>query len=129
MQAQEIPENKAYSLTPPVTVPTRKPSSSYCPDFSQIPIDAMFALAQRYELGAKKHGKDNWKAGLTDPQYVVERLNHVIYHVKKLQDKIEGRMPWDGDDDPGAILWGGAFAVEAIKALGHGDKIDRRADV
>src|SRR5688572_28864882 len=55
-------------------------TSSYCPDFAQIPLDALISLAKRYELGEKKHGRDNWRKGLTDKSYVVERLNHVIRH-------------------------------------------------
>ena len=92
-------------------------TASECPDFAQIPLGALMALARRYELGEKKHGRDNWRKGLADKSYVIARLNHTIYHCLKLVEKIEGKRPLDSDDDAGAIMWGGAFAVEAVKAL------------
>lgn len=90
-------------------------TSSYCPDFGQIPIDAQIALAKRFELGEVKHGRDNWRKGLDNVSYGVSRLNHVIYHALKLINKMEGKLPWDDDDDAGAIMWGGTFAVELTK--------------
>ena len=89
--------------------------TSHCPDFSQIPLEALVSLARRYELGAKKHGKDNWRPGIKDKSYCIERLNHVINHAFTLIGKLEGRIENDGDDDAGAILWGGALAVLATK--------------
>lgn len=88
-------------------------TSSACHDYAQIPISALDALAARFEYGEKKHGRDNWRKGLHDKTYVVERLNHVIRHAKLLADKLMGLAQWDEDDDAGAILWGGAFAAEA----------------
>ena len=92
-------------------------TSSYCPDFGQIPMDALIRLAKRYENGEAKHGRDNWRKGLGDPSYVIGRLNHAIYHSLKLINKLEGKVEWNGDDDAGAIMWAGAFAVEALKVL------------
>lgn len=89
-------------------------TSSYCPDFGQIPLGALKALALRYELGEKKHGRDNWRKGLADDRYVIERLNHVIYHAMKAINKLEGKLEDNGDDDAGAIMWGGAFLSEAL---------------
>lgn len=88
-------------------------TSSHCPDFGQIPLQALIELAKRFELGEVKHGRDNWRKGLDDQAYVISRLNHVIYHAYKLINKIEGKLPWDDDNDASAIMWGGAFAVEA----------------
>lgn len=90
-------------------------TSSACPDFSLIPLDALIALAERYSLGVQKHGKDNWRKGLTDKDYVIQRLNHGIYHALKMINKLEGKIENDGDDDAGAIMWCGAFASEAAK--------------
>lgn len=92
-------------------------TSSVCPDFAQIPTAALMSLANRYKLGEAKHGRDNWRKGLSDKRYVIERLNHVIFHAKKLADKIENGLPLDDDDDAGAIMWGGAFAVEAVREI------------
>lgn len=96
-----------------------KPVSSYCPPFNLIPLSALICLAKRYELGAKKYGSHSWISNMEKigVDYVIERLNHVVYHCLKLIGKLEGRIPWDGDDDAGAILWGGACAAEAFKRL------------
>lgn len=88
-------------------------TSSHCPRYDYIPLSALNSLAERYELGVEKHGKDNWRRGIPDVDYCLERLNHVIRHAITLQLKLQGKMSWDGDDDAGAILWGGAFATEA----------------
>ena len=93
-------------------------SSSYCPDYSQIPLEAMTALAQRFELGALKHGKGNWKNGIPDKDYVIQRLNHVIRHAYTMIGKLEGNIPIDGDDDAGALMWGGTFAIVASNIHG-----------
>jgi len=92
-------------------------TSSECPDFGQIPLRPLIALARRFELGEAKHGRDNWRKGLSDRAYVIARINHVIYHCYKLIEKIEGKRPINNDDDAGAIMWGGAFAVEAVHEL------------
>lgn len=94
--------------------------SSYCPDFSQIPLDALIVLAKRYELGEQKYGRDQWRSGLHDKRYVIERLNHIIRHAFTAIQKLEGKLPDDGDDDAGAILWGGCFLVEALKVHKNG---------
>jgi hypothetical protein len=82
-----------------------------------IPREALVRLARRYELGLVKHGKDNWRQGIEDREYTVERAGHVIDHALKLIDKLEGREPDDGDDDAAAIMWGGAFLCVASKKL------------
>lgn len=96
-------------------------SSSEAPAFHLIPLSAVLRLAARYKAGAVKHGPMNWRKGLgqTPPpqpsiltEYCIERLNHVIYHAFKLIAKLQGFRPQDGDDDAGAIMWGGAFAGE-----------------
>lgn len=89
-------------------------TSSYCPDFAQIPVLALIRLAKRFELGAKKHGRKNYMGGVHDKSYVIERLNHVIHHCYKLIQKLEGDLPFDKDDDAGGIMWGGAFATLAV---------------
>ncbi len=97
-------------------------TSSHCPDFTQIPFEALIELAARYELGQKKHGRDNWRKAV-DPDTVVnpdftpaeefalERLNHLVRHCYILANQIMKRktIPMN-DDSPqgniGAILWG-----------------------
>jgi hypothetical protein len=113
----------------PNTPNTPQAKTSACPSFDQIPLSALIALAKRYELGEKKYGRDNWRKSLTDKMYVVERLNHVIMHAKTLQGKLLGEIPWDEDDDAGAILWGGAFCAEAARVSEWGKEINNEIDL
>lgn len=88
-------------------------ASSYCPDLTQIPYEGLEAIAKRFEFGAAKYGRGNWKNGIPDKTYCIERLNHIVRHAYSLAQKLEGTKPWDDDDDAGAIAWGGVFAVIA----------------
>lgn len=90
--------------------------ASACPDFTAIPKSAITALAERIDLGAAKHGRDNYRKGLADKEYIRARLSHVIRHAFTLAAKLDGREPWNEDDDIGALLWGGMFLAEARDA-------------
>lgn len=93
-------------------------SSSPCPDLVQIPFNALVLLAETFKLGEQKHGRDNWRHGLANIDYALERINHIIRHAYWLSEQLQGRWPADCDpiDTParnvGAILWGGAFMAE-----------------
>ncbi len=91
--------------------------SSIVPRFDLIPYSALARLAGRFERGAARYGKDNWRKGLRDKDYVRERAAHVIHHTMRLIGKLDGDIPDDGDDDAAAIMWGGAFLCEATEAL------------
>lgn len=95
--------------------------TSKTPRFDLIPRDALIRLADRYELGLK-YGEDNWRKGMEDKAYVIERISHVVDHALKLREKLKGRLPHDGDDDAAAIMWGGAFLCEATAALFQKDE-------
>lgn len=90
-------------------------TSSKCPRFDLIPIEAIIRLANRFELGEIKHGHNNWRKGINDKQYILERTCHIIHHAIKFMHKLDHLLPDDGDDDVGAILWGAAFLCEATK--------------
>jgi hypothetical protein len=87
--------------------------SSKCLDYTGIPLSTLDALAERQMLGAEKHGRNNYRKGLDDRDYTLARLSHVIRHAATLAAKMDGREPWNEDDDIGAILWGGMFLAEA----------------
>lgn len=91
--------------------------TSSVPRYDLIPTRALDALAARFEHGLERYEKNNWRKGLTDKDYVIGRLNHVIQHAKAAIDKIEGTLPVNEDDDAGAIMWGGAFLCEALEEL------------
>jgi hypothetical protein len=92
-------------------------STSKAPRFDLLPLDSILGVAARFELGSIKHGEFNWKKGLGDRSYAIERANHVIHHAFKLIAKLRGDLPQDGDNDAAAIAWGGLFLQEAVKAL------------
>lgn len=98
-------------------------TSSALTAYDQLPYHAMKRLADRYGLGEFKHGRHNWRKSLTDRRYVLSRLGHVIHHALKAIAVIEGFVPDDGDDNAGAIMWGGAFLAESQEAMkSHGKK-------
>lgn len=103
------------------TVSLSGATSSALAAYDQLPYLAMARLAERYKLGELKHGRDNWRKGLGDKQYVLGRLGHVIHHALKAIAIIEGRIEDDGDDNAGAIMWGGAFLAEAQEVLGKNE--------
>jgi hypothetical protein len=90
---------------------------SKVPSLDLIPYRALCRLAARYEHGTEKYGRDNWRKGLTDRQYIRDRAAHVMNHTARLIAKLDGHLPEDGDDDAAAIMWGGAFLCEAEFAL------------
>jgi hypothetical protein len=88
-------------------------TSSKVPRLDMVPYGALVRLARRFELGAAKHGTDNYRQGLSDPEYVLERCAHVIRHASRLAGKLRGYLPLDAEDDAAAIAWGGAFLCES----------------
>lgn len=97
------------------TVSKSGASSSKVPRMDLIPYSALVRLANRFALGLEKHGKNNYRKGLSDKDYVIERLGHVINHAYRLIEKLEGRLV-DEDDDAAAIAWGGIFACLATES-------------
>jgi hypothetical protein len=91
--------------------------TSPCPRLDLLPYHGLVRCAARFEKGETRYGHDNWRKGLSDKQYVIERASHVMHHCAMLIAKLEGHLPDDGDDDAGAIAWGGMFLCEAMFAL------------
>ncbi len=99
-------------------------TSSKIPALHLIPTEALLRTAARFELGIERKGADKaWNACsenqscLSDKQFVLDRIGHVILHALSLRDKVLRNAPLDGDDDAGAIAWSGAFLCCATKAL------------
>ena len=101
--------------------------TSRAPRFDLLPRRALERVAMRFEKGLPRYGKDNWRKGLSDPEYVTDRIAHLIAHCYRLLDKIEGRLV-DDEDDAGAIAWGGLFVCEAVDEQGRIGKWGDRAD-
>jgi hypothetical protein len=93
-------------------------TASNKPRFGLVPYEALVALANRFDLGEKKYGEKAWNAlssqeGLSDEEWVVARVEHVIHHAYTFLQKYKGLIPDDGDDDAAAIMWGGCLLSEA----------------
>jgi len=94
------------------------------PSFELIPHHAMVRLADRLGWGICRKGDKSWnalsknQAILQDREFLINRLGHVSQHSLLLIAKLMGDAPWTGDDDAGAIMWGGVFAACSTKALG-----------
>lgn len=111
---------------------TKHPSgatSSKVFDYAQIPKHALDRLAARFQHGEKVHGRNNWRKGLGDKTYLIDRLNHVICHTYALIEKLENDLDLTSDDDASAIMWGGCFACEATRAQFEGKKQETRSTV
>lgn len=91
--------------------------TSAAPRFDLIPHESLVRLARRYEKGLARYGRDNWRKGINDREYVLERLAHAVGHLYALMDQVEGRLSWTDDDHAAALMWCGAFACEASKVL------------
>lgn len=100
-----------------------KASTSQIPDFHLIPTESMIRLAERFKLGIERKGDKSWNAIsknqeiLTDKDFIINRIGHIIHHCLKLRDKITNNEDLSTDDDAGAISWGGAFLCCATKEL------------
>lgn len=120
------PKGRAARVEPLLPSPGGA-SSSYCPEFHRIPLSALYSLAERFKLGEElRKGKGSWNAvsplresALTQ-EWVRARLEHVVKHAMIALGKWEGAIPDDGDDDAGAILFGGAVLAEARRLKKEG---------
>ena len=62
---------------------------------SMIPTVAMMAMARRFEDGATKYGRDNWKKGIPTSRYCDAAFRH-------LMSCRDGEI---NEDHFGAVLW------------------------
>lgn len=86
-------------------------SSGSLPMYDAISIHLLDRLAARLSHGAEKHGKYNYRKGLNDKEFILDRLNHAFRHLKLAIDSIENEEISE-DDDLGAVLCGIQFAIE-----------------
>jgi hypothetical protein len=85
--------------------------------YDLIPTLFLNRLAERFKLGAKKHGRFNYRKGLQDKEFIQDRLNHAFQHLKKAMDEIEIGETY-GDDDLAAVAVNIAMAMEYQEANG-----------
>jgi len=103
-------------------------SSSKVPRLDYVSLTALRRLAKRYAQGLPKYGKYNYKQGLTDREYILERCAHIIDHAYKYVEVLEGQRTDDGDDNAAAIMWGGAFLCESDEARKEVEESNREVE-
>ena len=103
-------------------------SSSKVPRLDYVSLTALRRLAKRYAQGLPKYGKYNYKQGLTDKEYILERCAHVIDHAYRYIEVLEGQRADDGDDNAAAIMWGGAFLCESDEARKDAEESNREVE-
>lgn len=91
-------------------------SSEHVPDFGMIPLVLLTRTAKRLQLGEVKHGRWNYRKGLEDKAFLMDRLNHAFLHLKRLYDSIEFDIK-TMDDDAAAIVVNIAIIMESQDKL------------
>lgn len=93
--------------------------TSKVPNFLLIPCHTLISLANRFSKGLISYKDKSWNAlspnfekALEEEEWILDRANHIIDHTLKWVAKFKGKMEDDGDDDAGAILFGGSLLAE-----------------
>jgi hypothetical protein len=105
-------EKETNAVTPGKSVAKSSKKSLY---YHDIPGELFRRIALRYTVGHTKHNDDpvpitmnlNWRIGLDDPLYVMDRLNHMFEHFVDFLDSGNTK-----DDNLGAIAWCCGFLME-----------------
>lgn len=94
-------------------------TSTKIPRFELIPFFTLCLFAGAFEEGIRKKNEGAWNAlnahledALKDKLFVVERLSHVIKHCYKAIGKVMEGKEWEGEEDAGAIMFGGSVLAE-----------------
>lgn len=94
----DIPEPPLHQLPGGATRSEKKPG------YHMVPTEGLRRTALRFDLGAEKHGADNWKRSTIIEHeaysFCVEAYNHMLDHIMMMRD---GMNP--EDDHLGAIGW------------------------
>lgn len=108
-----------------ITMAGGKVLSTKAPAVHLIPTIVLEKLAERFELGVEKKGDKAWNALSSNQEvtqdmgFILDRINHVIYHAMKLKDKIAKRdiAGIQEDNDASAIGWGAAFLICVVEDM------------
>lgn len=77
---------------------------------SLIPIDALRKVAKRFEDGAHKYGRDNWKLGIPASRYI----DSLYRHLWALMEDDEA------EDHGGAVIWNAMCLVQTLEWVKQG---------
>ena len=78
---------------------------------SLMPVSALRAVAKRFEDGAAKYGRDNWKKGIPVSRYI----DALYRHLWQLMEKDTK------EDHGGAVIWNAMCLVETLDAIERGE--------
>jgi hypothetical protein len=86
---------------------------------SLLPIDALRSASRRFEDGATKYGRNNWKKGIPLSRYVDSLYRH-------LWQFMEGD---NSEDHAGAIIWNAMAMVQTDEWIKQGVLPDELDDI
>lgn len=85
-------------------------SSGNVPPYECLTETFLRRSAERMRLGMH-YGKHNWKKGIKDKQFILDRLNHAFEHLVKAQSAIDSDIIAE-DDNLAAVVVNCMFAME-----------------
>lgn len=95
-----------------VSLPGGGTRSEIKPGYHMVPAAGPRRTAQRFSLGAAKHGESNWLRSMEKPSWASafckEAFNHMLDHAFKMSNGLELE-----DDHLGAIGWAQAVLAYA----------------
>ena len=76
-------------------------------DLTQIPFDFERRLGMIFREGELKYGRENWRKGIADKTFQLERANHALKHLKIYIHRLEfGEYLGErGEDDLAKVAW------------------------
>lgn len=85
---------------------------------NRVALGFIQMIGDRGTLGEEKHGRFNYRRGLTDPAFVENAFVHGIAHLQRLANEYHntGKFPVGGDDDLAGAAWSTMFLWEAREA-------------
>lgn len=97
-------------------------SSEAAPRYDLIPPAALLRLAARMALGASTHGARNYQKGAHDPEFIRDRINHLLGHA------VAYAAGDTSDDHLGAVLANAGMLadLEALQMLESGTHVPER---
>lgn len=76
-------------------------------DLTQIPFSALQRLGKVFVEGASKYGEGNWRNGVAQSEFQIERANHalkhLLIHIHKL--RYGESIGEEGEDDLAKVMW------------------------
>jgi hypothetical protein len=85
-------------------------SSSKKIRYDLLPRTFLERIAERFELGTRKYPPFNYKQGLEDKEFIIDRLNHLQEHVQAYLSPKDSD-DWN-DDNLAGIGWAVSFLME-----------------